>query len=77
MLTARVYTTPDLWEAAFLRSRGARLAGTTRQGTRVLFEFEDKDTCQQLAIEYLNGGAANISALRAAWTDLKTIIFDR
>jgi hypothetical protein len=77
MLTAGAYSTPDLWEAAFLRSRGARLTGTTRQGVRVLFEFEDKGTCQQLAIEYLNGGATNVSALKAAWNDLKMLIFDR
>ena len=77
MPTAIAYVTPDLWEAAFLRSRGARLSGTARQGNRVFFEFKDRDVCQQLAFEYINGGTTNVSALRAAWNDLKTLIFDR
>ncbi len=77
MLVLDAYTTHDIWLAAFLRARGMRLVGTVRMGTRVLFEFDDKDTCEQLAIEYLNGGKTNVSALKAAWNDLKTLIFDR
>jgi len=77
MVVLESYSTHDLWVAAFLRARGMRLSGTARVGNRVLFEFEDKEACGQLAIEYLNGGTADVSALKAAWNDLKTLIFDR
>ena len=77
MLTLGGYVTAELWLAAFLRARGAKLTGTSRDGNRVLFEFEDRELCERLATEYLNGGKASISSLKAAWSDLKTLIFDR
>ena len=77
MLTTERYVTHDLWEAAFLRSRGAHLTGTTRQGNRVIFEFKGREVCERLGNEYLNNGQVDISSLKAAWHDLKSLIFDR
>lgn len=77
MLTLETYLTSDIWIASYLRARGARLTGTTRSGSRVIFEFEDRDHCEQLAMEYVNGGAVEVNSLKAAWNDLKTIIFER
>ena len=77
MLVVDTFSTHDLWLASFMRSRGMRLVRTTRTANRVTFEFEDKEGCEQLEIEYLNGGKADVSALKMAWNHLKTLIFDR
>ncbi len=77
MLAMGTFETSNLWLAAFLRSKGIRLVNTVHEGSRAIFEFEDEEACKRLSVEFHNDGMVNIGALRAAWNDLKTLIFDR
>ena len=70
------YSTVDLWEASFLRAQGAILGGKRQAGDRVAFFFVDRPLCERLHIDYVNNAPVQISNLKAAFRDLKQLIFD-
>ena len=67
-----VYPAKDLWEAAFLRLRGIRPAGTTTEGKWVQFVFEDGDGCaSQTATEYLGNPTVPLRDFKDHFTTLR------
>ena len=70
------YSTVDLWEASFLRARGVILTAKRTAGERTMFLFGNRSLCEQLHIDYVNNAPVPISSLKAAFRDLKQLIFD-
>jgi hypothetical protein len=60
-----VYTTSDLYYAAFLKTAGVVLKGTEREDRRVIFVFEASDTLKDLKAQFFNR-TAKVSALSYA-----------
>ena len=48
------YSTQDLYFAAYIVATGICLSGLGKAGRSVLFEFEEPERCQQLALDWLN-----------------------
>jgi hypothetical protein len=62
------FLTPDLYLSAFLKSRGAKLAGMLSKASRVTFEFEGQNL-NELVTAFYNNGSVGVmdftTALRA------------
>jgi hypothetical protein len=48
------YRTSDMYYAAYLKVAGVPFAGTSREGGRVFFLFEDGENVKELKVGYYN-----------------------
>lgn len=70
------YLTSDLYLSAFLKARGLKLVDKKREGSRVVFIFQDRQDRETLIREFFNDGLVSITALKGAIQDLKTLVFN-
>jgi len=63
--TGKEYRTSDLYYAAYLKVAGVEFKGTTKEGTRVFFLFENVEGMADLKKQYFNR-YAKVSALTYA-----------
>ncbi len=72
--------TTDLWQSAFLLTRGGELRGVTKGGNgsrQVTFIFSGPEV-GELAQEFISGQAScNVTRLRASMIHLKEIMFSQ
>ena len=70
-----VYETTDFYLACYLRCDGFRLAGIRRDGTRSVFQFEDRTDRESATLSFFNNeGSVRPLAYSAAIKDLKALI---
>lgn len=70
-----LYETPDLYFAAYVKSKGFDLMGQIVKNGRLFFQFTDPDAIGALMVEYMNGGPVNVSIYNKALKDLRSLIF--
>ena len=71
-----VYETSDLYLASYLKARGLLLVRTERQGSRVVFTFEDRADRQDLVLSFYNDGMVHVNAFTHAIQDLKAVVYN-
>ena len=76
MVDSNVYQTQNLYEGAYLLSRGFKLAGKDRQGNKMLVLFEGKSVREE-ALKFYNGAKVEAKALTDAYRTLKDYVFER
>lgn len=76
MEKVNVYSTSDLYLAAFLKANGVRLFDKKRNGKRVEFLFKDRPDRAELIQAFFNDGNIGITTFKNAVQDLKTIVFN-
>lgn len=70
-----VFETTDFYLACYLRCDGFRLAGIRRDGTRLVFQFEDRTDRGSVTLSFFNSeGSVRPLAYSAAIKDLKALI---
>ena len=70
-----VFETTDFYLACYLRCDGFRLAGIRRDGTRSVFQFEDRTDRESVTLTFFNNeGSVRPLAYSAAIKDLKALI---
>ncbi len=72
MPTSNRYETANLYEGAFLLSRGFRLVGKRQEGGRVVVLFEDTPRIRESSLEFFNGEAKR---LFDSFRSLKDFVF--
>lgn len=73
MTDESTYSTSDLGIAAYLKMKGVRLLECNRLPSgRFYFSFEDPDTCQSLAMEFLESDFCNYDNITR---NLKKLLF--
>lgn len=71
---ADVFETTDFYLACYLRCDGSRLAGIRRDGTRSVFQFEDRTDRESVTLSFFNReGSVRPLAYSAAIKDLKAL----
>lgn len=70
------YSTQNLYEGAYLLSRGFKLVGKQQNDRKVLVLFEGEDVWAE-ALKFYNGGKVEAKALTDAYRTLKDYIFER
>tara|TARA_R110001592_G_scaffold246381_1_gene508101 strand:- start:350 stop:613 length:264 start_codon:yes stop_codon:yes gene_type:complete len=72
---ADVFETTDFYLACYLRCDGLRLAGIRRDGTRSVFQFEDRTDREAITLAFFNNeGSVRPLSYSAAIKDLKALI---
>ncbi len=71
-----VYSTQNLYEAAFCLCKGFKLSGKKRDGSKVAIFFEGKNI-ETEALQFYNGAKVEAKALTDAYRTLKDYIFER
>ena len=72
-----IYSTTDLWLAAFLKIKGMRIARIEGEVRRAIFIFQDVEIREKLVQELYNGGEVSVIEIKNAMTSLKSAIFNR
>ena len=75
-LVGRTYGTSDIWLAAYLKAHGFKLVGTEREGRRCVFLFEDRVDREKLVADFFNAGLVELTSLRHALDDLKSVVYN-
>jgi len=70
------YSTQNLYESAYLLSRGFKLAGKSREGMKVSVIFMGVGVREE-ALKFYNGGKVEAKALTDAYRTLKDYVFER
>jgi hypothetical protein len=70
------YSTTDLWLASYLKANNLRITDIEREGRRVTFIFEDREDREQLVKDFFNDGLIKVNALKNAFQDLKSVVFN-
>jgi hypothetical protein len=73
----KIYRTPDLYLAAYLRARGISLVGTEGPRNRVIFLFEDRRDIQKHVAEYFNNGPVGALDFKNYLRELKSLLHGR
>ena len=76
MADAKLYSTQNLYEAAFCLCQGLRLAGKKADGRKVQILFEGENAKEQ-ALKFYNGATVEAKALMDAYRTLKDFVFER
>lgn len=72
----KMYRTPDLYLASYLKAKGERIEQFERKGKQVFFIFTDSTKLQQRCMDFLNDGMVSVNKYKNALQDLKTAIFN-
>jgi len=75
--TLEPHRTQNLYEAAFLRARGFKLAGKERFGKKVTVIFAPDPNINGVVMEFYNGGHVEGWAFVEAYRSLKDMVFER
>ena len=70
------YAVQNIYEAAYLLSRGIKLVGKEKYGNKIVVLFEKKDTHTE-AMKFYNGAKVEAKAYSDAYRSLKDYIFER
>lgn len=70
------YQTSDLYLSAFLKAKGLKVINTSKNGSKSIFVFADREDRENLIREFFNDGLVNITAYKNALQDLKTMLFN-
>lgn len=77
-MNKNVYQTKDLYEASLLYALNKKFMGLKQEGSFYWFQFEDKDSCEQIADKFwAKKIEANIKEYAEAIRTLKDRIFSR
>ena len=76
MSTNNLYSTQNLYEAAFCLCRGLKLAGKERQGNKVKVLFQG-EMAKEEALKFYNGAKVEAKAYSDAYRTLKDFVFER
>jgi hypothetical protein len=71
------YSTQNIYEAAFLLTKGFNVAGKESTGNKVNMLFEDSPDLQKEILNFYNGGKIQAKALFDSYRTLKDYIFKR
>ncbi len=75
-MNQNLYSTQNLYEGAYLLSRGFKLVGKKQQGSKALLCFEGANV-QEEALKFYNGAKVEAKALTDAYRTLKDYVFER
>ena len=70
-----LYSTLNLYEAAYLLCRGYRLCGKERQGRRTVLQFQPGSGIREAGMDFYAGGQVEARELAAKYRSLKDFIF--
>ena len=76
MIINNLYSTQNLYEAAFCLCRGLKLAGKERKGNKVVVQFQGMSAKEE-ALKFYNGGKVEAKAYSDAYRTLKDYVFER
>ncbi len=76
MSVNNLYSTQNLYEAAFCLCRGLKLAGKERQGNKVIVQFQGT-AAKEEALKFYNGGKVEAKSYADAYRTLKDYVFER
>lgn len=71
-----LYPVQNIYEAAYLLSRGIKLVGKEKHGNKIVVFFESKDA-QAEAMRFYNGAKIEAKAYSDSYRCLKDHIFER
>jgi len=71
---AGVYKTPDLYQAAFLLTRGITLTGTEKAEGRTFFFFRDKGEIAEIIEQYYRNASVPALSFKAALREMKSLV---
>ena len=71
------HKTQNLYEAAFLRAHGFKLAGKERSGQKVTIVFAPDPSINDAVMDFYNGGHVEGQAFVEAYRTLKDLVFER
>jgi uncharacterized protein (UPF0264 family) len=69
-----VYRTPDLYQSAFLLTKGLTLIGTERAEGRTLFLFRDEGRVRELVEQYFGNGLIPALSFKSSLRELKSLL---
>ena len=76
MSVNNLYSTQNLYEAAFCLCRGLKLAGKERQGNKITVQFQGASAKEE-ALKFYNGAKVEAKAYSDAYRTLKDYVFER
>ena len=76
MTESEVYATENLYEAAYLLSRGFRLVGKRREGNKFVVLIEGQNV-QEESLDYYHNAPSGSKTLFDSYRCLKDFIFQR
>lgn len=76
MKDSEVYATENLYEAAYLLSRGFKLAGKRREGNKFVVLIEGKNV-EQESLQYYHNEPSGSKTLFDSYRSLKDFVFQR
>lgn len=71
-----VFASQNLYQCAYLLSKGFKLAGKRQDGVKVTLTFSGKGV-QATALDFFNHGTAEAKALTDSYRSLKDFVFQR
>jgi len=71
-----LFFTSDLWLAAYLKSKGMRIARIEGESRRAVFVFENVENGEKLIKEFYSDSQIGILTIKNAMTNLKSAIFN-
>ena len=71
-----IYSTSDLWLAAYLRTTGMRIIRIEGGVRKAVFIFADTGNREELIKDFYNDAQVGITAIKNAMADLKSAIFN-
>ncbi|MDD2927689.1 MAG: DUF5659 domain-containing protein [Candidatus Omnitrophica bacterium] len=68
--------TSDIWLAAFLKAKGAKLNKIEGESRKAVFIFEDHENAQGLIKQFYNDSQIGILAIKNSMSDIKSALFN-
>jgi hypothetical protein len=69
-----IYRTPDLYQSAFLLTKGITLIGTERAEGRAFFLFRDEGRVRELVEQYFGNALIPALSFKSSLRELKSLL---
>jgi len=73
-MEGRTYETTDMGIVAFLRCKGYKVSDLKRDGSKVVFVFDDQAERKQLVLDYFNGAQVSCIDFQTKLVEARTMM---